>query len=124
MCYKEASIYVSSGKMSWEEALDYCQEGNRSRILQVQSKTQQGDVEAELRRGRVSEPVWVGLRQSVLFGFWLWTDGATAFPYTNWYRGEQPEHQNSHHCGAIDPQKDFQWCDRDCDSKFRVLCRV
>lgn len=106
--------------MNWEKALDHCQEENRFGLLKIRNQDFQLAVEAELKRRRVHEPVWVGLKQSILFEFWLWTDGSDVSPYTNWY--QDAEHYND--CGTIDPHIKFKWRDRDCESKFRVLCQI
>ncbi|KAF4075559.1 hypothetical protein AMELA_G00235600 [Ameiurus melas] len=124
MCYKQASIHVSDEALSWETALDYCQEGNRAGFLSITSESEQEEVKSELGRRCVSEPVWVGLKQSQLFGFWIWADGNAVFPYSNWDEGKEPEHLLSQHCGAVDPQRDFRWTDMNCRSRYKVLCRM
>ncbi|XP_051974106.1 uncharacterized protein LOC127637196 [Xyrauchen texanus] len=123
LCYK-SHIHVSNEKMSWENALDYCDNnGNTSGLLRIESKDDQIETERELRRRNISGPVWVGLRQSRLFGFWIWSNGLHVGPWTNWKGGSQPEHQMSHHCGAIEKMNGvFKWTDKDCRSQFTVLC--
>ncbi|XP_036412608.1 macrophage mannose receptor 1-like [Colossoma macropomum] len=121
LCYS-TFIHVSYVTMSWEHALDYCKKDNRAGFLRIQSESDQQEVEFELRRRPVSGTLWVGLGQSQLFGFWIWTDGIGVGPWTNWAEGRQPEPPLSHHCGAIDTEKGFKWRDKDCRSEFRVLC--
>ncbi|XP_059360434.1 macrophage mannose receptor 1-like isoform X1 [Carassius carassius] len=120
-CYK-SFIHVSPGKMSWEEALDYCS-SNFSGLLRIESEDDQIETEREIKRQNISEPVWVGLRQSRLFGFWIWYNGLSVGNWTNWKEGSPPEHQVSQHCGALEKVKgQYKWCDKDCRSEFRVLC--
>ncbi|MCJ8748307.1 hypothetical protein PDJAM_G00163290 [Pangasius djambal] len=123
LCYN-TSIHVSDVALSWEKALDYCDEGNRAGFWQIESKDEQEELESELRRRHVSEPVWVGLRQSKLFGFWIWVDGKAVFPYANWDEGKQPEHQLSQHCGAVVPEKQYRWKDMNCQARYRALCHI
>uniref|UniRef100_A0A9J8C902 C-type lectin domain-containing protein n=1 Tax=Cyprinus carpio carpio TaxID=630221 RepID=A0A9J8C902_CYPCA len=121
LCYK-SFIHVSRGKMSWEEALDYCNR-NFFGLLRIESEDDQIETERELKRQNILEPVWVGLRQSRLFGFWIWSNGLSVGNWTNWIEGSPPEHQVSQHCGALEKVKgQYKWCDKDCRSKFRVLC--
>ena len=122
--FLSASIHISDERMTWESALDYCWRENRTGLLRIQSEADQKEVEHELRRRRVSGTLWVGLGQSQLFGFWIWTDGTGVGPWTNWLGGRQPEPPLSHHCGTIDTEEGFKWRDKDCRSKFRVLCEV
>ncbi|KAF5890253.1 macrophage mannose receptor 1-like [Clarias magur] len=121
LCY--CSIHVSAEALSWQEALDYCNEGNRAGILNIDSEAEQEEVESELRRRRVSAPLWVGLRQSQFFGFWIWTDGTAVFPYFNWDGGKPPEGPLSQHCGSVVPP-DYRWRDMNCQARYRALCHI
>ncbi|XP_053083609.1 macrophage mannose receptor 1-like [Pangasianodon hypophthalmus] len=61
LCYN-TSIHVSDVALSWEKALDYCHEGNRAGILNIDSEAEQEELESELRRRRVPPgSLWVGL---------------------------------------------------------------
>ncbi|XP_053343131.1 secretory phospholipase A2 receptor-like [Clarias gariepinus] len=122
LCYN-SSIHVSAEALSWQEALGYCNEGNRAGILNIDSEAEQEEVESELRRRRVSETLWVGLRQSRLFGFWFWTDGTIVSPDANWDEGKPPEGPLSQHCGAIVPP-DYRWRDMNCGARYRALCHT
>ncbi|KAL6465675.1 hypothetical protein MHYP_G00258080 [Metynnis hypsauchen] len=59
-------IHVSAEQMDWASALDYSQRENRRAILRIESDLDQKEVGFELRRRRVSGPLWVGLGQSGL----------------------------------------------------------
>ncbi|KAK3529738.1 hypothetical protein QTP86_001160 [Hemibagrus guttatus] len=122
LCYN-TSIHVSDVALSWEKALDYCQEEKRGGLLQIESEGDQSDVVKELKKKGVKDPVWVGLRQSRLFGFWIWPDGKAVLPYSNWDEGKQPEHQLSQHCGAVVPQKLHKWRDMNCQARSLQLLR-
>ncbi|KAI2665594.1 C-type lectin galactose-binding isoform [Labeo rohita] len=107
LCYK-SFIHVSPGEMSWEEALDYCRSiASTSGLLRIESKDDQIETERELKRKKISGPVWVGLRQSRLFGFWIWYNRLHLGPWTNWKDGSAPEHQISEHCGALEKVNDL-----------------
>ncbi|XP_073723914.1 macrophage mannose receptor 1-like [Misgurnus anguillicaudatus] len=119
LCY-ESFIHVSKHKMSWEDALNYC---NESGLLRIESDEDQIETERELQRQKISGPVWIGLRQSRLFGFWIWVNGLNMGNWSNWKGGRQPEHQKSQYCGAMEKVNDkFKWSDKDCNTTFRVLC--
>ncbi|XP_077091269.1 macrophage mannose receptor 1-like [Siphateles boraxobius] len=121
LCYK-SFIHVSKENMSWEEALDYC-DRDFSGLLIIRSENDQIETERELERRKISGPVWVGLRQSRLFGFWIWINGLNARNWSNWKGGSPPEHQISEHCGAIEKvDGQYKWSDKDCRCNFTVLC--
>ncbi|XP_066508987.1 macrophage mannose receptor 1-like [Hoplias malabaricus] len=121
LCYR-TYIHVSAETMNWESALDYCKKENRNSVLRIESDLDQKEVERVLRRNNVSGTLWLGLGQSRLFGFWIWTNGISVGPFSNWVGGRAPEAPLSQNCGAIDTEKGFKWRDRDCRSKYRVLC--
>ncbi|XP_061085095.1 C-type lectin lectoxin-Lio3 [Conger conger] len=115
-------IHVVKEPKTWEGALDHC-DREYGGLLRVESPQDQRIVEAALKRSNVSGPVWLGLRQSRLFGFWIWPNGANV-EWSNWEGGSQPEKPLSHICGAMatsGPGK-FKWSDRDCLSKSYFLC--
>ncbi|KAK2893073.1 hypothetical protein Q8A67_013061 [Cirrhinus molitorella] len=123
LCYK-SFIHVSKCAMSWEKALDYCKNHNKTGgLLRIESEDDHIEMERELKRQEILEPVWVGLRQSRLFGFWIWNNGLRVGPWTNWKEGSAPKHLMSQHCGAIEKVNgQYKWCDKDCRSEFKVLC--
>ncbi|XP_060762602.1 C-type mannose receptor 2-like [Neoarius graeffei] len=123
LCYS-SNIHVSDVALNWEKALDYCHQENRAGFLQIECEDEQKEVESELWRMNISEPVWVGLRQSQLFGFWMWSSGNAVSSYSNWAEGKQPKHQLSEHCGAVDPRNRYGWRDMNCLSRYRALCHI
>ncbi|KAK9975557.1 hypothetical protein ABG768_020808 [Culter alburnus] len=123
LCYK-SFIYVSPVKKSWEDALIYCNR-HYSGLLRIESESDQKEIQQELRRKDISGPVWVGLRQSRLFGFWMWSNGLHVGHWTNWKVGSQTEHLISQHCGATEEvDGEYKWSDKDCRSEFTFLCEV
>ncbi|XP_035258129.1 putative C-type lectin domain family 20 member A [Anguilla anguilla] len=121
ICYKD-EIHVIKSTKTWESALDYCNQ-NYEGFLRIESPQDQRRLEEELHKSNLSGPVWLGLRQSRLFGFWIWANGMNV-GWSNWEGGSQPEQPLSHICGAIatsGPGK-FKWSDQNCLSKSYFLC--
>ncbi|XP_076837008.1 secretory phospholipase A2 receptor-like [Brachyhypopomus gauderio] len=119
LCYS-TSIHVSEDSMIWEKALDYCQEGNRSGLLRIESDLDQKEVESELRRNKVSGPVWVGLGQSRLSE--LLSSSSTLAPglWTSWGGRRQPV---SHSCSATESVEQTFRQKMDI-SELRVVCEL
>ncbi|KAM9454927.1 macrophage mannose receptor 1-like [Clarias gariepinus] len=120
LCYW-SFLHVSKKPMIWEDVLDYCTKENRTGVLIISSADEQKFMESELRRRRISETLWVGLRQSRLFGFWIWVDGTAVYEYSNWCGGKQPEGPLTQHCGAVN-SLDYTWRNMSCQAKYRALC--
>lgn len=103
---------------TWEEALEYCT-AKHSRLLWIENKEDQDAVEMWLKITNSTGRFWIGLRQSSIFGFWIWSDRIVH--YHNWKNGKQPEMPFSHHCGVIDART-YKWSDENCWSKLPFLC--
>ncbi|KAL2102711.1 hypothetical protein ACEWY4_001879 [Coilia grayii] len=119
ICYK-AHINISEERMTWEEALDYCDKHDG--FLSIEDSKEQRVVEAFLSRYEVNEPVWIGLLQNGLLGYWVWTRGYTV-KWAYWKDRQKPRLPLSHPCGALLTKKHhFWWTDMNCQSKLRALC--
>ncbi|XP_052316124.1 macrophage mannose receptor 1-like [Oncorhynchus keta] len=116
MCYKKESFHLINETNTWEQALDYCNK-NYHGLLRLESEADHKIVEQKLSRSvkLVPGPVWVGLRQSRLFGFWLWTNGMPV-QWSNWEGYRQPKQPLSNHCGAMSTwrSRSPRWKD-ECD---------
>ncbi|CAB1345754.1 unnamed protein product [Coregonus sp. 'balchen'] len=119
LCYEDSVKIVEESK-TWEQALDHCIKNYRG-LLRIESEKDQRVVEQNLRRAGVNVSVWVGLRQSQLFGFWVWTNGLPV-GWSNWEGDRQPEQPLSNHCGAMATVVGYKWSDQDCLSMFFFIC--
>ncbi|XP_004083062.2 secretory phospholipase A2 receptor [Oryzias latipes] len=123
LCSKgRVRIKVIPDNSSWDEALTYC-ETMHSRLLWIEDESDQNAVSTWLNHSSfdMSTPrsFWIGLRQSVLFGFWIWSDRMVN--WSNWKDEKIPEKSPFNHCGVID-REDFTWRNEDCDQKLPFLC--
>ncbi|XP_026216871.1 C-type mannose receptor 2-like [Anabas testudineus] len=113
-------IKVIKENLTWEQAFDYCK-ANHSRLLQIEDAKDQEAVEQWLNISNAGDTFWIGLRQSRLFGFWIWSDKTVA--YNNWKNSTIPQMPMSNNCGVI--KKDNQtwsWSDENCFLPFPFLC--
>lgn len=109
-------------RKTWEQALNHCN-NKYCGLLRIESEKDQRVVEQNLRCAGVPGPVWVGLRQSSVFGFWVWTNGLPLTGYwNNWEGDRQPEQPLAHHCGAMATVAGYKWSDKDCLSMFYFIC--
>ena len=114
-------IVVIGHKLTWEEALDYCLD-NHSGLLQIKDEKDQEDVVEILKTFNVPGPFWIGLRQSRVFGFWIWSDREVT--YSNWEtysNGQMPELPLSENCGVIN-KVNSKWRDENCFHLHPFLC--
>ncbi|KAL7842928.1 hypothetical protein SRHO_G00246170 [Serrasalmus rhombeus] len=120
LCYSTL-IHVSDDFMSWENAVDYCKKDNRNNILRIESHLDQKEVEFELRRRRVSGPLWVGLGQSLLSEL-LKSNKLALGPRTNWNEGQTEPPQSLSCPGTDTVEKTFR--QKTDVSALRPVCEV
>ncbi|MED6242909.1 hypothetical protein ATANTOWER_011690 [Ataeniobius toweri] len=120
ICYKgKVKIRLIEEPKTWEEALNYCT-AKHSRFLWIEDQEDQYAVAQWLNfTYNGSNPLWIGLKQSSVFGFWIWSDRIVN--YNNWENGQQPEMPLSNQCGVINA-KTHTWSDENCWSQLPFLC--
>ncbi|XP_030198308.1 C-type mannose receptor 2 isoform X3 [Gadus morhua] len=114
----DTRITVPTDPLTWEEAYDYCKK-NHDGLLFIRDQDEQLEVEKWLNATGVPGPVWLGLRQSRVLGFWFWSTIDQVVDFINWRDGP-PELPLSYHCGAIDGRG--TWSDVKCQTKLPALC--
>lgn len=110
-------IKVIRENLTWEQAFDYCK-ANHSRLLQIEDAQDQTAVEQWLNMSAVSDAFWIGLRQSHVFGFWIWSNKTVA--YNKWKNNTIPEMPMSNNCGVIN--NNYSWSDENCWHPHYFLC--
>uniref|UniRef100_A0A8C4SWI2 C-type lectin domain-containing protein n=1 Tax=Erpetoichthys calabaricus TaxID=27687 RepID=A0A8C4SWI2_ERPCA len=119
---RERTLYdIGSTLVStWEEAMDYCRERN-SNLISISSQVEQ-DAIAALVNTTNSTNVWLGLRQSRLFGFWFWID-EKPLSYEKWVHGPPSQLPASSPCAAMSQQNNFSWINVSCSETYSFICR-
>ncbi|XP_035002940.2 macrophage mannose receptor 1 isoform X2 [Hippoglossus stenolepis] len=119
LCSKgKVRIVVITEKLTWENALDYCL-ANHSGLLQIEDSNDQEDVVEILKNFKVTDTLWIGLRQSRVFGFWIWSDRGVT--YSNWENNQTPEMPLSQNCGVFNVTNS-KWRDENCLHEHPFLC--
>ena len=104
---------------TWEEAFDYCK-ANHTDMLWIEDEDDQKAVEQWLKNTDVGGgPFWIAMRQSRLFGFWIWSDRTVS--WSNWKNGAQPEPTMLNQCGVI-YKDDYKWGGEECGRRLPFLC--
>lgn len=106
--------------MSWEQALGFCKK-NYHGLLRIETEE---DLKIEMQKlygSDLTGAVWLGMRQSRLFGFWVSSIGLPV-GWSNWEGDRQPEQPLSNHCGAMAMEEGYKWSDQDCLSNHYFIC--
>lgn len=109
-----------SKPLSWEEALNYCEDYHKS-FLWIEDQHDQDAVEQWLKYTNNSdnEKLWIGLKQSSVFGFWIWSDRIVN--WNKWTENRVPELSPAYfHCGVINVNG--TWSAEDCRKPHPFLC--
>ncbi|KAK6470040.1 C-type lectin 1-like, partial [Huso huso] len=105
---------------TWEEAVVLCRAEHRELASIVSEKEQR--YAAHLSKRANSPLVWIGLRQSRLFGFWFWMN-SEPLNYTKWKGGVQPPgYPDSIPCVAMTTGSDPHWTEKPCAEKLNFFC--
>uniref|UniRef100_A0A3Q1GH51 C-type lectin domain-containing protein n=1 Tax=Acanthochromis polyacanthus TaxID=80966 RepID=A0A3Q1GH51_9TELE len=113
----DTRIRVINQNATWEEALDYCEE-NHTSLLWIKDGNDQEAVKQWLEVKNITGTFWIGLRQSTLFGFWIWRDSPVF--ESNWKNDTMPAMPFSNQCGVINA--DYTWSDEDCSQQLPFIC--
>ncbi|XP_030296228.1 macrophage mannose receptor 1 [Sparus aurata] len=114
-------IKVIPIESTWEQAFDYCK-AKHTRLLWIESVEDQKAVVQWLNYTQGGDRrFWIGLRQSRVFGFWIWANERMV-GYSNWKNNTQPELPLSNHCGVITPSDNYTWSDENCLFPLHFLC--
>ncbi|MBN3316965.1 PLA2R phospholipase, partial [Atractosteus spatula] len=120
ICYNDTrELILETEKKSWADALDHCQT-HYTGLADIQSHQEQRYA-AEEARAANSTLVWLGLRQSRIFGFWFWVNGQP-LNYQNWGTGGDHQCTTNNYCGALDRDRGGNWTNRDCEEKLSFIC--
>ncbi|XP_036977874.1 secretory phospholipase A2 receptor-like [Acanthopagrus latus] len=128
-CMSNANLFCSRGHVrikvikiesTWEQAFDYCK-AKHTRLLWIENVEDQNAVVQWLNHTQADGPLWIGLRQSRVFGFWIWTSDRVV-GYSNWKDNTQPELPLSNHCGVIKKSDNYTWSDENCLVPLHFLC--
>ncbi|KAK5849305.1 hypothetical protein PBY51_008955 [Eleginops maclovinus] len=112
-------IIVINKNLTWEGAFDYCQK-HHSGPLWIEDEGDQKAVEQWLTHSNVNGSFWIALRQTHVFGFWIWRDSQVC--YNNWKDGTVPVPPSSNLCGVIDKTENYKWRDEECLLEHPFLC--
>ncbi|XP_066580512.1 C-type mannose receptor 2 [Amia ocellicauda] len=116
--YDTRELILVNESKTWFDALTHCQ-SNQSELAEIRSFKEQRYA-VEVASSSQDSQVWLGLRQSRIWGFWFWVSGET-LTYGNWSGGEAPQDVQDKHCAALDTETG-SWSDRDCEDKLRFIC--
>ncbi|KAK6469591.1 macrophage mannose receptor 1-like, partial [Huso huso] len=118
VCYVRDLVLEKENK-TWEEAVVHCRAQHRELASIVSEKEQR--YAAYLSERANSPLVWIGLRQSRLFGFWFWMN-SEPLDYTKWKGGVQPPgYPDSSPCVAMTTETHHHWTEKPPE-KLNFFC--
>ncbi|KAK6470041.1 macrophage mannose receptor 1-like [Huso huso] len=120
LCSDVRDLVLEKENKTWEEAVVHCRAQHRELASIVSEKEQR--YAAYLSERANSPLVWIGLRQSRLFGFWFWMN-SEPLDYTKWKGGVQPPvYPDSSPCVAMTTETHHHWTEKPCAEKLNFFC--
>ncbi|MGH0155945.1 UNVERIFIED_CONTAM: hypothetical protein FKN15_058925 [Acipenser sinensis] len=114
LCSDVRDLVLEKENKTWGEAVVHCRAQHRELASIVSEKEKR--YAAHLSERANSPLVWIGLRQSRLFGFWFWMN-SEPLDYTKWNGGV-----DSSHCVAMTTESDHHWTEKPCAEKLNFFC--
>ncbi|CAC5419987.1 unnamed protein product [Mytilus coruscus] len=110
-----ACYFVSRSKLDWFGAAISCRE-HGARLLEMKTAL----VEKHLENSSVNpnEAYWLGARNDVIEGRWVWSSGAI-MNFTKWNHGE-PNGGEKENCLILENNG---WTDHKCNEKRYFICQ-
>lgn len=109
-CKKTAQLYVVKNKVTWDIAVDICEETG-GRMAEITTPEIQEHVYTELIASRYPEiTVYFGLTDAEDEGQWQWLSGEEV-SYTNWHSGQPDGKKYENHAGFYGEYGDGKWRD-------------
>ncbi|CAG2199700.1 unnamed protein product [Mytilus edulis] len=113
-------IYHRPSKALLSILLSSCHEHN-ARLAEVHSKPQSDFLVNLAKTYGPGQSYWLGGRDDVIEGIWMWASTDQVFNYTDWYPGEPSNSGGNENClvyGAVA----LKWNDTPCRNAYRFIC--
>ena len=67
---------------------------------------------------------WIGGRDDLVEGQWLWMPSRAAVNFTDWAPGEPNNVHGAENCMDLFIRLDWHWNDAPCDTKINFICEM
>ena len=119
--YRYIGVYDDTGYVSWQEALQYCQDEVGTQLASIHNDSDNAAAlnAAQCTGANVSnvtsinggDSIWIGLNDTQSEGTFGWVDG-TSLDYSNWAPGNPSASDDNKDCVDYTAA---QWHDRTCN---------
>ncbi|VDI41797.1 Hypothetical predicted protein [Mytilus galloprovincialis] len=118
--FGESCYLFSTEHLNWYFAQGSCR-GHDARLAEVTTKAQADFLtDLALRFNRIDN-YWLGGRDDVKEGIWIWSTTDMAFNYTSWGPGE-PNGNTNANCLCLYHNLKYKWDDNVCTASFSFVC--
>ncbi|XP_071173589.1 galactose-specific lectin nattectin-like [Mytilus edulis] len=118
--YGKLCYFFSHESFDWFVSQSSCHEHN-ARLAEVHSKPQSDFLVNLAKTYGPGQSYWLGGRDDVIEGIWMWASADQVFNYTDWYPGEPSNSGGNENClvyGAVA----LKWNDTPCRNAYRFIC--
>ncbi|CAC5389919.1 unnamed protein product [Mytilus coruscus] len=95
---------------------------HNSRLAEVQTKAQSDLLMNLAKTNGPGQSYWLGGRDDVIEGIWMWASTDRAFNYTDWYPGQPDNSGGNENCVHMYAAWSLKWNDDPCKTAYRFIC--
>ncbi|XP_076091117.1 perlucin-like [Mytilus galloprovincialis] len=118
--YGSSCFFFSTEAFNWLDAESSCRAHN-ARLAEVQSKAQSDYLINMSISVGPGQSYWLGARDDIIEGTWIWASTDEVVTYTNWFPGE-PNGVRGENCLHMYTGEGLKWNDVRCTYTNRFIC--
>ncbi|XP_063420059.1 perlucin-like [Mytilus trossulus] len=119
--YELSCYFFSTDNYSWLNAQNSCR-GHDARLAEVDNKAQSDYLMLMARTLGKDHNYWLGGRDDVVEGTWMWSSTDEFFTYTDWYPEQPNNYLGNQDCLHMHAAFNMKWQDESCTTLGRYIC--
>ncbi|XP_052083568.1 perlucin-like [Mytilus californianus] len=119
--YDNSCYLFSTDRYNWLDAESSCR-AHDARLAEVVSKNQSDYLMNMAITVGKDESYWLGGRDDVIEGTWIWASTDKVFTYTDWYPGQPNNYNNNEDCLHMYASFNMKWNDFSCAGLNGFVC--
>ncbi|VDI36192.1 Hypothetical predicted protein [Mytilus galloprovincialis] len=119
--YGNSCFFYSHEMFDWFVSQSSCRAHN-ARLAEIETKAQSDILIHLAKTNGPGQSYWLGGRDDVIEGVWMWASTDREFNYTDWAPGQPDNYAGNENCLHLYATQAMKWNDMTCTYKNRFIC--
>ncbi|VDI10872.1 low affinity immunoglobulin epsilon Fc receptor [Mytilus galloprovincialis] len=119
--YGNSCFFFSHEAFDWFVSQSSCRAHN-ARLAEIETKAQSDILKNLAKTSGPGQSYWLGGRDDVIEGVWMWASTDKAFNYTDWSPGQPDNGGGNENCLPMHAGYGLKWNDKQCKTAYRFIC--